>query len=76
MLSAVFTNTLKFAPPNIAGESVLPIAKNLSGGSSSPFGLTPQQIRRAYGIDNIVFQSSTGAIAGTGAGQTIAIVDA
>jgi hypothetical protein len=76
MLSAVFTSTLKFAPPNIAGESVLPIAKNLSGGSSSPFGLTPQQIRRAYGIDNIVFQSSTGAIAGAGAGQTIAIVDA
>jgi subtilase family serine protease len=35
-------------------------------------GLTPQQIRTAYGINNIVF----GAIVGDGTGQTIAIVDA
>ncbi len=35
-------------------------------------GFTPQQIAQAYGINQIQF----GAIAGTGAGQTIAIVDA
>ena len=42
------------------------------GGSGSPVGYTPQQIRTAYGIDDIQF----GAITGDGAGQTIAIVDA
>ena len=41
-------------------------------GSSSPNGFTPQQIRAAYGISSLAF----GAIAGDGAGQTIAIVDA
>jgi len=37
-----------------------------------PTGITPAQIRRAYGIDAINF----GNIPGDGAGQTIAIVDA
>lgn len=37
-----------------------------------PTGITPQQLRRAYGVDAINF----GDIAGDGAGQTIAIVDA
>ena len=41
-------------------------------GSGSPTGYTPQQIRAAYGFDRIMF----GSIAGDGAGQTIAIVDA
>ena len=41
-------------------------------GSGSPSGYTPQQIRAAYGFDQIMF----GSIAGDGAGQTIAIVDA
>jgi subtilase family serine protease len=42
--------------------------------STGPTGLTPQQIRGAYGIDQIAF--SDGAVTGDGSGQTIAIVDA
>jgi subtilase family serine protease len=40
--------------------------------SVSPIGLTPDQIRHAYGIDVTMF----GSIVGDGTGQTIAIVDA
>jgi hypothetical protein len=43
-----------------------------AGGNGSPVGYTPQQIRTAYGFDQIAF----GSITGDGAGQTIAIVDA
>src|SRR5262245_52426090 len=38
----------------------------------APAFLTPSQVRQAYGIDQIRF----GGTAGTGAGQTIAIIDA
>jgi RTX calcium-binding nonapeptide repeat (4 copies)/Bacterial Ig-like domain (group 2) len=41
-------------------------------GGASPGGLTPSQIATAYGINDITF----GGVAGNGAGQTIAIVDA
>src|SRR3954447_20865630 len=41
---------------------------------TTPAGLTPAQVRRAYGFDNVTFNN--GAIQGDGAGQTIAIVDA
>src|SRR5438876_1809031 len=41
-------------------------------GSVGPTGLTPAQMRHAYGIDSISFDG----IAGDGAGQTIAIIDA
>ena len=37
-----------------------------------PYGYTPAQIRHAYGFDQVKF----GSVLGTGAGQTIAIVDA
>ena len=37
----------------------------------APAGLTPSQVRQAYGIDQISF----GGTPGTGAGQTIAIID-
>ena len=40
--------------------------------SSAPVGMTPEMIRTAYGINSIVL----GGISGTGAGQTIAIIDA
>jgi subtilisin-like proprotein convertase family protein len=43
-------------------------------GTSSPGGLSPAQIRHAYGIDQISF--SGGTIVGDGAGQTVAIVTA
>jgi subtilase family serine protease len=39
-------------------------------GSSTPSGITPAQIRTAYGINNIQF----GSVPGDGTGQTIAIV--
>ncbi|MFI5377668.1 MAG: Ig-like domain-containing protein [Tepidisphaerales bacterium] len=40
--------------------------------TSGPTGLTPAKVRRAYGIDQIMF----GSVTGDGTGQTIAIVDA
>ncbi|HEY4309282.1 MAG TPA: proprotein convertase P-domain-containing protein [Pirellulales bacterium] len=42
-------------------------------GSAGPTGLAPAQVAHAYGYDQILF---SGGIVGTGAGQTIAIVDA
>ncbi len=42
--------------------------------ASGPTGYTPQQIQNAYGVNQITF--SGGKVAGTGAGQTIAIVTA
>src|SRR5262245_54776656 len=42
--------------------------------TSAPTGVTPAQIRHAYGFDQISFNN--GAIAGDGSGMTIAIVDA
>ena len=52
------------------------IAKDANGitfnGSPGPIGYTPTQVRKAYGIDQIMF----GNIVGNGAGQTIAIIDA
>ncbi len=47
-----------------------PIEVNM--GSSGPVGLTPAQIRHAYGVDQVMF----GSVTGDGTGQTIAIVDA
>src|SRR5262249_39589146 len=41
-------------------------------GSPGPVGLTPAQIRHAYGFDAINF----GSVVGDGSGQTIAIIDA
>src|SRR5262249_4078958 len=45
---------------------------NVPFGSPTPVGLTPAQIRLAYGFDSVVF----GTVTGDGTGQTIAIVDA
>src|SRR5439155_12329808 len=42
----------------------------------TPAALTPIQVRHAYGFDQITFSTSTGTVAGDGAGETIAIVDA
>jgi len=42
--------------------------------NSTPSGLSPSQVRQAYGLNSISFQG--GAIAGNGSGQTIAIVSA
>jgi hypothetical protein len=56
--------------PSEAGKPGDPGTRPL--GSSAPVGLTPSQIRTAYGIDQIL----SGSIHGDGTGQTIAIVDA
>jgi subtilisin-like proprotein convertase family protein len=40
--------------------------------SASPVGISPTQMRHAYGIDQVMF----GTIVGDGTGQTIAIIDA
>jgi hypothetical protein len=42
--------------------------------SPSPTGLTPIQVRQAYGLNQVSFQGGT--VAGDGSGQTIAIVTA
>src|ERR1051326_55072 len=44
--------------------------------SATPVGLTPAQVRHAYGIDRIVFSHKGKAYHANGAGTTIAIVDA
>jgi subtilase family serine protease len=43
-----------------------------SGGSTTPYGKTPSQIRTAYGVGSINFNGNTG----DGTGETIAIIDA
>jgi hypothetical protein len=45
-----------------------------ASGTGLPAGLSPSQVRHAYGFDQITF--SNGAVKGDGSGQTIAIVDA
>src|SRR5262249_38777013 len=52
------------ATPNI--DMISPLA------TASPTGLSPAQVRAAYGFNSVSFNG----IVGTGAGQTIAIVDA
>jgi subtilase family serine protease len=47
-----------------------------AGASSNPTGLTPQQVSQAYGFNQIEFGSGSSQVAGNGAGETIAIVDA
>ncbi len=56
-------------------------ARFFAGGGGTPLntvvsGLTPAQIQQAYGSNQISFSTSTGTVAGNGAGETIAIVDA
>jgi len=41
--------------------------------SSRPPGLSPSQVKNAYGVNEIAFE---GNVVGNGSGQTIAIVDA
>src|SRR5262245_34472331 len=54
----------------VALPSLSPAKKPV--GYSYPIGLTPAEVRTAYGFDNVSF----GGIVGDGAGQTIAIVAA
>ena len=64
---------------NAGGDDLLGTSGNLNDATtnvintdgSTPVGYTPQQIRAAYGINQITF----GSTPGTGTGQTIAIID-
>ncbi len=65
---------LSAAPATAAVIGVQPaVENNPSGAVASPLGLTPALLRTAYGLNGLSF---AGGIAGNGAGQTIAIVDA
>ncbi len=58
----------------LAQVTAQPGVEVLAVNSTTPTGYSPAQIRAAYGIDGITF--SSGTVAGDGAGETIAIVDA
>jgi subtilisin-like proprotein convertase family protein len=63
------------APKQPKGPVARPIAvpvKPHFSPSATPGGITPSQMRHAYGIDQVMF----GNIVGDGTGQTIAIIDA
>src|SRR5262249_17456208 len=45
-----------------------------AGPGAAPAGLSPSQVRHAYGFDQITF--ANGTVTGDGTGETIAIVDA
>ncbi len=69
-LVPALVGTSVLAPSVLVQPGSQPIEPD--GGSGSPSGYTPQQIRTSYGINDIRF----GSITGDGTGQTIAIVDA
>ena len=61
------------------GMATLPIATTaqpLQTAEAGPQGLTPAQIRAAYGFNQVSFLNGNTPIQGDGTGQTIAIIDA
>lgn len=62
------------APAGLATPDYVIAQRGLASpdAASGPVGLTPSQLRNAYGFNAVDF----GGIAGDGAGQTIAIIDA
>jgi autotransporter-associated beta strand protein len=76
-------STLPAAPVSPAGQVVAEpqyrlvrdnVVSPLGRGTASPTGLSPSQIRHAYGFEQILFNNDS--VTGDGTGQTIAIVDA
>ena len=65
----LLTTTVSLGTAQYAGL----VATNAATSAPPSSALTPSQVQAAYGINKIAF--SGGTIAGTGAGQTIAIVD-
>src|SRR4051794_6862357 len=61
---------LSASPTRLSPASVLyhPAGGLTPASTSAPHGLSPQQVRHAYGVDAIKF----GTVAGDGRGQTIA----
>ena len=75
VLSAVLPGFREYHSPGTYPSGLTPSPVGIlpqDNGSQSPVGYLPDQIRTAYGIDNILF----GKVQGDGTGQTIAIVDA
>src|SRR5271157_3127944 len=67
-------STTATATPNLSQITAQQNLQLLPLVVSGPAGYTPQQIQNAYGVNQITF--SGGKVAGTGAGQTIAIITA
>ena len=67
--SAIVFPMYQVITPHLTGSPML-------GPAANPAGLSPAQVRHAYGIDTITFPSNGTTIPGNGAGETIAIVDA
>jgi subtilase family serine protease len=65
VLSASIGSVDQIVTPNL--DVIAPLAA-----SSGPSGLTPAQVKAAYGFSSVKF----GSVVGNGAGETIAIVDA
>ncbi len=70
----LLSTTALSSTPDLSQITAQPNVQILPLVASGPTGYTPQQIQSAYGINQIKF--SGGTVAGNGAGQTIAIVDA
>jgi len=83
MTATMHDGSLQINRAPISGQyvpsySLLDSSPGVSGGALVPFdtigptGLSPSQVRQAYGINQVMF----GSVTGDGTGQTIAIVDA
>ncbi len=66
----VLPSAVVFEPTHLLATDPI----KFQAGGSTPSGLSPAQVEQAYGFNQISF--SNGTVAGTGAGETIAIVDA
>jgi subtilase family serine protease len=67
-----FTHIIYEPSQDAASSGSMAPAASTPAGSSTPVGLTPTQIRTAYGVNLL----KLGSITGDGTGQTIAIIDA
>lgn len=63
------------ASPIVIGKSATsPFGGPTADGSSTAVGLSPNQLRAAYGMNQVTFGTGPGQIKGDGLGQTIALV--
>ena len=70
-INPVPTNVI---PITVGTPVASPFGHRSTDGSSTAVGLSPNQVRAAYGMDQVTFGTSPNTIQGDGAGQTIAIV--
>ena len=75
IVPSVNLNFVEFHNPSLIASGLTPSRLGIlpqTNGFDFPVGYVPDDLRAAYGINNIMF----GSVAGNGTGQTIAIVDA